>query len=203
MSNFDFTQPKKLMITIQAPDYENPEGVVQIRESMMDLCNVLRKCPEIKAIEVEPQSQEYHHTDQEHDRTRRNDTHGSYFVLEWEDKNLPASQAWFEHKLGRKRHRFDREAVWRGKLSCLVSQEWPDLRLVLQPLYTLRNVVKATIILPATTEKITNLQSRTGQICIYMAGPKPGLRLRSVSGCLEIYEQISKKCMSTFLPLPF
>ncbi len=202
MSNFDFTQPKKLMITIQAPDYENPEGVVQIRESMMDLCNVLCKCCEIKAIEVEPQSQGYLHTEQAHRRTGRNDTRSSYFVWEWENKVLPASQAWFEHKLRTNRHRFNREAVWRGKLSRILSQEWLDLQLVLQPLYTLRNVGEATIVLPPSAEDITWLQDRIRGICICMSGPKPGVSLRPVSKHLELYGQNTKKCMFTSLLSP-
>ena len=50
--------------------------------------------------------------------------------------------------LGFYRSKFDREAVWRGRLSHLLLQERSDLQLVLRPLQTLRNVVKPSIVLP-------------------------------------------------------
>lgn len=190
MSNFDFTQPRKLVIRIQGPDYENPEGVVQIRESMMNLCDVLRKCPKIKAVEVEPQSQEYCCPD----NADGNGTHGSYFVWEWENKIVPTSRPWF----GRRKYRqiFNREAVWGGKLRHLLSQERSDLNLVLQPLKLLRNVVKPTVFLPPTADDITLLQARIQDICRYMSGPRPGLRLCNVSEQLALHQEITKQCRS-------
>jgi len=199
MSNFDFTQPRKLMIRIQAPDYENPEGVVQIRESMMNLCDILRECPKIKAIEVEPQSQEYCCPD----TAGGNDTHGSYFVWEWENNVLPVSQPCFGYELrkGFYRSKFDREAVWRGKLSHLLLQERSDLQLVLQPLQTLRNVFKPSIILPPTTADITFLQARMQGICRYMNSPRTGIRLIKMSAMLLVHRGITKECMFTSLPM--
>ena len=120
VSNFDFTQLKKLIISIEAPQYDNPEGVVQIRWSMMALCDILRKCSKIQHIEVEPQSMEYRYSYYNHRCLR-----GSYFMWEWDKNVLPTFQSLWQH-----RPRFQGEAIWEGRLSHLVFDKVPDLALV-------------------------------------------------------------------------
>lgn len=121
-----------MIISIEAASYENPKEVVQIRQSMINLCEILRKCSKIRFIEVVPQSQTYR-LKQRIDVWRASSTRGSYFVWECEDRLLPPSQPNWHHKLSRVKQfqlRFGREAVWGGKLSFLVLEKVPDLALV-------------------------------------------------------------------------
>lgn len=89
LANFDFTMPCKLLILVKAPSYENPRGVLQIRQGMMSLCNALRNHPSLPEMDVEPQSMEYEHNKPEN--FRREDSRGSYFVWQWQRYVLPAS----------------------------------------------------------------------------------------------------------------
>ncbi len=121
LSNFDFTLPKKLIISIEAASHENPKEVVQIRESMTSLCNMLRKCSEIRSIEVIPQSQTYRLSEDENTfsfGSNFGSSRGSYFAWEHESRLLPPSQPRWHHKLSRTKRfslRFDRKAVWGGE----------------------------------------------------------------------------------------
>ena len=133
LANFDFTLPKKLIISIEAASHENPKEVVQIRQSMMNLCSILRKCEKIRCIEVVPQSQTYRLRECEDQFRPPGIPRGSYFVWECENRLLPPSQPKWRHKLSRVKQfrlRLDREPVWCGKLSFLVLEKVPDLALV-------------------------------------------------------------------------
>ena len=136
VSKFDFSLPKKLIISVEAPDYENAEGVLQIAESMMSLCEVLRRCPKIKEIEVEPQRPKCRYTSKDYyDYDPKHNTRGSFFVWQWEDHSSPASQPCRHHTCNRNRFRFEREALWAGKLSCVLLPNKPDLQIVGKPIH--------------------------------------------------------------------
>lgn len=131
VAGFDFSLPKQLILSIEAPDYENPEGVLQIAQSMMGLCDELRKSDTIKEIVMEPQSLEYRLTTE--DCTEKYDhlTSGSYFVWQRENGRLPASQpSW--HPPGRPRWRFAGLPFWAGAYSFTLLRKTPDLRIVRQ-----------------------------------------------------------------------
>lgn len=130
VAGFDFSLPKKLIISIEAPDYENPEGVLQIAQSMMGLCDQLRTPNTIKEIEIEPQSLEYRLIAE--DRTFRYDhlTSGSYFVWHWENGRLPASQPSWHHKCSGPRWRFAGVPFWVGAFSFTLLPKTPDLQIV-------------------------------------------------------------------------
>jgi len=131
VAGFDFSLLKKLILSIEAPDYENPEGVLQIAQSMMGLCDDLRKFDTIKEIEIEPQSLEYRLTTE--DRTERYDhlTGGSYFVWQWEKGRLPASQPSWPTQ-SRRRWRFAGVPFWAGAFSFTLLHKTPDLQIVRQ-----------------------------------------------------------------------
>ncbi len=132
VAGFDFSLPKKLIISIEAPDYENPEGVLQIAQSMMGLCDQLRKFDTIKEIEIEPHSLEYRLVTE--DRTFMYDhlTSGSYFVWQWENGKLPASQPSWHHKCRGPRWRFAGVPFWAGAFSFTLLPRTPDLQVVSQ-----------------------------------------------------------------------
>lgn len=122
LSNFDFSLPKKLIISIEAATHDNPKETVQIRQSMIKLCNLLRKYPKIRCLEIIPQSQAYRPSKRE-GRFGSNSTRGSYFIWETNHRRKPSRKKPFQ--LG-----VEQEPVWGGKLEYLVLDKLPDLALV-------------------------------------------------------------------------
>lgn len=132
LSKFDFSLPRKLIISIEAATHDNPKEIVQIRQSMMNLYNLLRKYPKPRCLEIVPQSQTYRLSQRE-DRFISSSTRGSYFLWEIDHRLLPSSQPGCHHKLSRKKPfqlRIDRKPVRGGNLRHLVLDVLPDLALV-------------------------------------------------------------------------
>jgi len=134
VAHFDFSLLKKLIISIEAPDYENPEGVLQIAQSMMGLCDGLRKFDTIREIEVEPQSLEYRLVTEDFSYEYDHVTSGSFFVWQWENGKLPASQPSWQHKFEGPRWRFAGVPFWAGAFSFTLLPRTPDLQIVSKPI---------------------------------------------------------------------
>jgi len=134
VAGFDFALPQKLILSLEAPDYENPEGVLQIAQNIMGLCDELRKFDTIKEIEIEPQSLRYRLITEDLTYSYDHITSGSYFVWQRGHERLPASQPSWHNKCGEQRWRFEGVPSWAGAFGFTLLPTTPDIQIVSEPI---------------------------------------------------------------------
>lgn len=125
---FDFSLPKKLIISIEAAPHANPKHVLRIRNSVLDLCKLLRAQAKLPEIEVQPQSQTYRFGFPEK-RSDIHDPRGSYFVWKRAGTKLEPFLA-NSRRPSRRVLQRDRLVVWDGGLSSSTADSTPDLGVV-------------------------------------------------------------------------